>query len=60
MPVIIPDCTSCKNINNKNQDGKYCCAAFPNGIPDDYFWAKINVRQLKECSNNVKFEKAND
>lgn len=60
MPVIIPDCTSCKNLYSEKKDEKFCCAAFPNGIPNDYFWGKINVRDLVECSNNAKFEESTD
>ncbi len=59
MPMIIPDCTSCKNfLGRENND--LCCNAFPNGIPNDFFWGNVNVRTLKECNNNYKFEDSNE
>lgn len=61
MSVIIPNCTSCKHFtDNKNEDGHFCCSAFPNGIPKDYFWGQIDVLSIPECANGVKFEKIND
>lgn len=57
MSVIIPDCTSCKHIDfKKKKNGQLCCTAFPDGIPKEYFWGKINVKELSECANNVCFE----
>lgn len=60
MPVIIPECTSCKNIYDEIIEEKFCCAAFPKGIPDEYFWCKINVHELTECANGFKFEEIDD
>lgn len=59
MPTIIPECTSCKNFFSK-ESITLCCNAFPNGIPSDFFWGKVNVRTLKECNNNYKFENSNE
>ncbi len=56
MSVIIPDCTSCKHLYSEQKDGMFYCDAFPEGIPKEYFWGKVQVRELSECSNNVKFE----
>lgn len=57
MSVIIPDCTSCKNfIDKKTANGSFCCLAFPEGIPNEYFWCKIDVRTLSECANGKHFE----
>lgn len=56
MSVVIPDCTSCKYLSDKNENGQFCCAAFPNGIPKEYFWGNIAVRKIPECANNIKFE----
>lgn len=58
MPVVIPDCTSCKHLSDKKNNGTFCCLAFPNGIPKEYFWGKVDVRKLSECANKIKFEKA--
>ena len=57
--MIIPDCTSCKNFSGR-ENNYLCCNAFPNGIPNDFFWGNVNVRTLKECNNNYKFEDSNE
>ena len=60
MSIVIPDCTSCKNLTNKNEKGQFCCKAFPYGIPKDYFWGNIPVRKLPECADNIKFKEIED
>ncbi|MGN0622427.1 MAG: glutamyl-tRNA amidotransferase [Oscillospiraceae bacterium] len=60
MPVIIPDCTSCKHLMDKNENGQFCCTAFPDGIPKEYFWGNIKVKNISECANNIKFEENKD
>ena len=60
MPVIIPDCTSCKHFNGKNGNGQFCCTAFPNGIPKEYFWGNVPVRIITVCAKNIKFEEIED
>lgn len=57
MSIVIPDCTSCKNLTDKNEKGQFCCKAFPYGIPKDYFWGKVDVRNIQQCANNIRFEK---
>lgn len=59
MSVIIPDCTSCRHIK-EDENGHFYCAAFPNGIPKEYFWGNIQVRKLPECANHIKFEEFED
>ena len=56
MPVVIPDCTSCKHFIGKNDEGKFCCVAFPDGIPKDYFWGSVPVRKIPECANEIRLE----
>lgn len=56
MPVIIPDCTSCKNFIDHNDISGYHCKAFPEGIPKEYFWGKIDVKKIQICANGFKFE----
>lgn len=58
MPVVIPDCTSCKHLLDKMDNGTFYCSAFPDGIPKEYFWGKVDVQKLPECANKIKFEKA--
>lgn len=55
MPCIIPICTSCKHFIT-NDNGVFKCDAFPNGIPDDYFWCVKNIEEILECNNGIKFE----
>lgn len=55
MPVIIPKCSSCKNFKEKNKNGHFCCTAFPDGIPDEYFWGPINVKEINTCNKNIGF-----
>lgn len=56
MSVIIPDCTSCKNIVDEKINGKFCCSAFQNGIPDDFFWGKVDVKKINVCNNGFGYE----
>lgn len=56
MSVIIPDCTSCKHLFNEKKNGKFCCEAFKEGIPDDFFWGKIDVKKISECNDKIKFD----
>lgn len=60
MPVIIPECTSCMHLCDKNKDGQFYCSAFPNGIPKEYFWGNVDVRKIPECANNIRFKETND
>lgn len=60
MSVVIPDCTSCEHFKGKNEKGHFCCAAFPNGIPKEFFWGNISVRKLPECADNIKFKEIED
>lgn len=50
MSIVIPDCTSCKNLTDKNEKGQFCCKAFPYGIPKDYFGEKL----MSEIFSNVQ------
>ena len=54
--TIIPDCPSCKHFIKINDEGRFFCEAFPNGIPKEYVWGKTSVIHLKECANNIRFE----
>ena len=39
-------------IGEKNDSEKYCCDAFPDGIPLE----KINWDEDEECNNGIKYE----
>lgn len=56
MPVIIPDCTSCKNIFDEKKNGIFCCSAFPSGIPNNFFWGKVDVKKLDECNDGFGYK----
>lgn len=56
VSVVIPDCTSCRHLTDKKENGQFCCEAFPQGIPKDYFWGGIDVRKIPQCANDIKFE----
>lgn len=58
--VIFSQCMDCKNYTGKNKDGKFCCTAFPNGIPDDVFWNKIIHNEHIVNDNNIIFEQIKD
>ena len=55
MPCIISSCPICINFLRPKEDSNIC-KAFPDGIPDDYFWGKVDVEELVECKNGFKFE----
>lgn len=54
--VIFSRCLDCKNYIGKNEDGKYICKAFPDGISDDVFWNKIDHRENIDGDNGIIFE----
>lgn len=54
MPCVMIDCPSCKNFLG-TRDAPQICKAFPKGIPDDLYFGKIDVKQLKECQHGYNF-----
>ena len=54
MSCIIPPCAYCEHCYVK--DGNIVCSAFPEGIPKEYYWCKIDVEALDECANGYKFK----
>lgn len=55
MSCKFPLCIDCKNYLFTNKESNnHICKAFPNGIPDELFWNKVDD-QL-ECALNIKFE----
>ena len=55
MPCILPLCPDCINFLRSKEDSNVC-KAFPDGIPDNYFWYGINAKKSVECKNGFKFE----
>ena len=40
-----------------NKDGwKSCCEAYPDGLPKDYLFERVDVSQLAECAPGFHFE----
>lgn len=54
--VIFSQCLDCKNFIEKNAEGKYCCIAFPEGIPYYIFWNKVKHDKKIEGDNGIVFE----
>ena len=54
--VRFPRCIDCKKFIELNEEGKYTCKAFPDGIPDDVFWGKIDHTENIDGDNGIKFE----
>lgn len=55
MPCILPTCGDCENYEGTKEQ-LLICKAFPGGIPEEYFWCKVDVKKLGECRNGYKFE----
>lgn len=49
-------CTFCKNKLPKKDGWMPCCKAFPDELPDDYCFERIDVSKLEECANGYHFE----
>lgn len=55
--VLFPQCTDCKHLKDeKTADGKFCCPAFPEGIPDGVFWNRVSHKENLEDDHGIKFE----
>lgn len=55
MSCIFPICNDCKNyLYTDEENSKYICKAFPDGIPEDIFWHKTDIDII--CAANIKFE----
>ena len=52
--VKFPQCTDCQNLMAEKVDGKFCCLAFPDGIPDeDAGMVKITEEEFRIYSRAV-------
>lgn len=54
--VIFSQCMECKNFIEKKDGGEFCCKAFPDGIPEDVFWNKIDHKNNIDGDKGYKFE----
>lgn len=50
------NCTFCKNLLPKKDGWRACCSAFPDGIPNDYCFERIDISKLDECANGYKYD----
>jgi hypothetical protein len=57
--VIFSQCIDCKNFIEKTEEGILICKAFPNGIPNDVFWNRIDHSENIDGDNVIKFEEIN-
>lgn len=58
--VQFSQCMDCKNYIGKNEKEKFYCHAFPDGIPEDVFWNKIDHKKNIDGDKGIKFEKIKD
>lgn len=55
--IVIPDCPCCKHCQGDfKNDSPVRCAAFPEGIPTDYLFGPIQVKEISECNKGYKYE----
>lgn len=58
--ILIPNrdcCETCKHMKEEKKDGWIpCCDAFPEGVPDNYLFSKVDVTELGECANGIRYE----
>ena len=51
--VRIPACVRCVHLS---AEGKGTCDAYPDGIPEDYVEGTIDIEEIEECANGIKYE----
>lgn len=51
-----PICLMCKHLLGFTPDAKPCCRAFPNGIPDKFWDAKVDHTVPYTGDNGITFE----
>lgn len=54
--VIFSKCFDCKNCIEKTENDIFVCRAFPDGIPEDVFWNRIDHTENIEGDNGIKYE----
>lgn len=54
--VVFLQCIDCKNYMDKNKENKFCCRAFPKGIPEDVFWNKKIHDEHLDGDNYIYYE----
>ena len=54
--VIFPQCLYCKNYIGRTKDGIHTCKAFPEGIPKEVFWNKIDHKNSIAGDNGILYE----
>lgn len=55
--VPIPDCPCCKHFRGHAKlDQPLRCGAFPDGIPNEYLFGSVFVRELPKCGNGYHYE----
>ena len=57
----VSDCPNCKHFTGHGyNDPPVRCGAFPNGIPKEYLFGSVHVRNIPECGNGYKYEEIED
>lgn len=52
--ICIVDCTKCVHKRALKDGWRFCCDAFPEGIPLDFNYG--SVKEKKECNNGIGYE----
>lgn len=54
--LIFSRCLDCQHFKGKDEEERFICEAFPNGIPEDVFWNKIDHTENTEGDNGIKYQ----
>ena len=56
MSVVFSTCMDCEHFQRVDEDRKYICSAFPEGIPLKYMFRK-EQNEEDEYNNGIRFTK---
>lgn len=53
--VVFSDCMECEHFCYDGNSHKYCCEAYPDGIPRKWY-LEGSPKKVKECNNGIGFK----
>lgn len=53
--VVLSDCIECEHFYDDRDPYKYCCEAYPDGIPPKWY-LEGSPKKVKECNNGIGFK----
>lgn len=56
MSVVFSACMDCGRLQKVDEDRRYICSAFPEGIPLKYMFRK-EQNEENECNNGIRFSR---